>query len=54
MQEEDKGNGLRLDLFYNRHTGKAYLQVFEYIPYRYEPATEFFEQPVSKIGKLLK
>ena len=54
MQEEDKGNGLRLDLFYNKHTGKAYLQVFEYIPYRYEPATEFFEQPVSKIGKLLK
>ena len=54
MQEEDKGNGLRLDLFYNKHNGKAFLQIFEYIPYRYEPATEFFEQPVSKIQKLIK
>lgn len=54
IQDEDKGNGLRLDLFYSKHNGKAFLQVYEYIPYRYEPASEFFEHPVSKIGKLLK
>ena len=46
--------GILLDLFYSKHNGKAFLQVYEYIPYRYEPASEFFEHPVSKIGKLLK
>lgn len=54
ISDEDNGNGLRLDLFYSRKNGKAFLQVFEYIPYRYEPASDFFEYPVEKVHKLTK
>ena len=52
-KEEDKGNGLRLDIYYSKHTGKAYIQVFEYIPYRYEPASGFYEFPVEKVEKIV-
>ena len=34
LSEEDKGNGIRLDIYYSRKTGKSYSQLFEYIPYK--------------------
>ena len=37
--EEDKGNGLRLDIYKDNH-GHTYYQLFEYIPYEYEPCAE--------------
>lgn len=39
---EDAGNGLRLDIYRNNE-GMAYYQLFEYIPYKYEPCTEVFK-----------
>ena len=39
---EDKGNGLRLDI-YTDNKGTAYYQLFEYIPHRYKPCTEVFK-----------
>ena len=39
---EDAGNGLRLDIYRNKK-GLAYYQLFEYVPYKYEPCTEVFK-----------
>lgn len=39
---EDAGNGLRLDIYRN-NKGLAYYQLFEYIPYKYEPCSEIFK-----------
>ena len=54
LGEADKGNALKLDIYYSKSTGKAYLQLFEYVPYKYEPCSNMYEHEVSKIGKLLK
>ena len=42
MKAEDNGNGLRLDI-YRHKSGLAYYQLFEYIPYKYEPCSSTFE-----------
>ena len=42
MKSEDNGNGLRLDI-YRHKSGLAYYQLFEYIPYKYEPCSSIFE-----------
>ena len=42
LKGEDEGNGLRLDIYKNK-TGAAYYQLFEYIPYKYEPCSEIFK-----------
>lgn len=47
---EDKGNALRLDIYYNKN--KIYLQMFEYIPYKYEPCSRIFEHD-SEVGTTL-
>ncbi len=53
IAEEDKGNAVRLDIFYSKQSGKAYLQVFEYIPYKYEPCSKQIEHELSSISKLV-
>ncbi len=52
LAEEDKGNAVRLDIYHSKASGKAYLQVFEYIPYKYEPCSKQFEHEISKISKI--
>ena len=42
FKEEDKGTGLRLDIYTNSK-GCAYYQLFEYIPYKYEPCSRVFK-----------
>lgn len=54
LADENKGNGLRVDIFYNRKSGKAYCRLFEYVPYRYEPCTPYYEYSIEKVEKLLK
>ena len=54
LSEEDKGNALRLDIYYSKSSGKAYLQLFEYIPYTYQPCTRVHECEISKASKLIK
>ena len=51
--EEDKGNALKLDFYYSKSSGRAYLQLFEYIPYRYEPCSKIFEYGLEDVDKLL-
>ena len=54
LSEEDKGNALRLDIFYSRSSGKAYIQLFEYVPYTYQPCTKMHEYELSETSKLIK
>lgn len=50
----ENGNAVKLDIYYCKASGKAYLRLFEYIPYKYEPCSEMYEYEISKIEKLLK
>lgn len=53
LSEEDKGNGIRLDIYYSKKNGKAYTQLFEYVPYRYEPCTRVHEHDLNQITNIL-
>lgn len=53
IAEEDKGNAVRLDVFYSKQTGKAYVQLFEYIPYKYEPCSRQYEYPISEVTNII-
>ena len=54
LSEENKGNTLRLDIYYNKQAGKAYMQIFEYIPYTYEPYSTFYEHEVANVTELIE
>lgn len=54
LHEEDKGNGIRIDVYYSRKNGLAYCRAYEYIPYRYEPCSQFYEYKIEKVEKLIK
>ena len=53
LSEEDKGNGIRLDIYYSRKSGKSYSQLFEYIPYKYEPCTGQYELDTTEIESVI-
>ena len=52
LHDEDKGNGLRLDVYYSKATGKAYIQLFEYIPHTYEPCSQMYEHTLSEASEI--
>ncbi len=52
LSAEGKGNSVRLDVYFCKDSGKAYLQVFEYVPYKYEPCSRQVECPISDVAKL--
>ena len=54
MREAEKGNALKLDIYYSKPSGKAYLQLFEYVPYKYEPCSKVYEHELCKVEKLIK
>lgn len=54
LSESEKGNSLKLDIYFSRKIGKAYMQLFEYIPYKYEPCSNMYEHPLDKINGLIK
>lgn len=54
MTEVDKGNSLRLDVYVCRSSGKTYLQLFEYVPYKYEPCSQIHEYTIDRVVKLIK
>lgn len=53
LNNEDKGNAIRLDIYYSKKAGKAYIQVFEYIPYKYEPYSRLFEHELKNVYELI-
>lgn len=54
LNEADKGNALKLDLYYSKTSGKAYIQLYEYIPYKYEPCSQMYEYDIAEVQKLIK
>ena len=54
LSEEDKGNAVRLDIYFSKTLGKAYLQLFEYVPYKYEPCSKIYEYGIENVQKLIK
>lgn len=54
LSEEDKGNAVRLDIYFSKTSGKAYLQLFEYVPYKYEPCSKIYEYGIENVQKLIK
>ena len=54
LSEEDKGNAVRLDVYYNQPTGKAYIQLLEFVPYEYKPCSEMLEYNTYEVKRLIK
>ena len=54
LGEADKGSAVKLDIYYSQMSGKAYLQLFEYVPYRYEPCSKIYEYKVERVMNLIK
>lgn len=54
LSQEDKGNAVRVDVYFSKSAGKAYVQVFEYVPYRYEPSSKMYEYEIPKVAKLIE
>lgn len=53
LSEEDKGNGIRLDIYHSKSTGKAFIQLFEYVPYKYEPCSKLYEYDLAHVSHLI-
>lgn len=54
LTQAEKGNALKLDIYYSKSAGKAYLQLFEYVPYKYEPCSRIYEHQIGRVEKLIK
>ncbi len=54
LSKEGRGQTLIFRIYYSKRSGKAYLQLFEYIPHQYEACSEMYEYEISKVKKLLK
>ncbi|MBQ8565627.1 MAG: hypothetical protein IJ442_07360 [Bacteroidaceae bacterium] len=54
VEKNEKSNTLRLELYYSKETGRAFMQLQEYVPYKYEPRTDVVEHEVSKIAHLIR
>ena len=54
ISQENKGQTLILQLYYGKSSGKAYLQLFEYVPHQYVPCSQVYEYEISKMANLLK
>lgn len=51
---ENSGNGLRLDVYFSRKSGRVYAQLFEYIPYKYQPCSKLFEYQLKDSNALIR
>lgn len=49
----ENNDGLRMDIYYNKQNHKAFIDLFEYVPYNYERIAPTIECTTDKIKKLL-
>ena len=54
LSEAEKGNAVKLDIYYSKTSGKAYMQLFEYVPYKYEPCSKMYEYDLARIENLIR
>ena len=53
MKKEGLGWTVKLNIYFSREADKGYIQLYEYIPYNYEPCTQMMEYRINQIEKLL-
>ena len=53
VKKGDEGGSVRLDVYYNAAAGIAYVQLFDFRNYAYEPETEVIELHSPKADKLI-
>ena len=53
MTKEGMGWTVKLNIYFSREADKGYIQLYEYIPYNYEPCTQILEYRINQIDKLL-
>lgn len=51
---EGLGWTIKLNVYYSKSADKGYIQLFEYVPYNYEPCTEMLEYRINQIDNLIK
>ena len=54
LSQEGKGKTLKLDIYFSKDTGKAYMQLYKYVPHVYEPYSKIYEYDTAKIANLIK
>lgn len=54
LAEEDKGNGLKMDVYYSKGNGRAFVFLYEYVPYRYEQVSPAIEYGIEDVLGLIK
>ncbi len=52
--DEGKGLSIRLDLYYSRVSERAFLQLFEYVPYEYVAVSEIAECDRNEVKHIIK
>jgi hypothetical protein len=53
LKEKDKGNTMRVDIYYSKDAGKAYMQLLEYVPHQYNPCTKMMEYDLDRVNSLI-
>lgn len=53
INPSEEGEGIRLEIFYSKASGKAFLQLFEYVPFQYHPCSEVHEYEIDRIKNLV-
>lgn len=54
LSQEDSGTTIKLDIYFSKKADKAYVQLFEYIPYDYEPCSKMYEYEIARVRHLIK
>ena len=54
MSKEGQGKTVKLNIYYSSKADKAYLRLYEYIPYMYEPITEVLQYNIKQVSNLIK
>lgn len=54
IKDENIGNGIRLDIYYNKSADKSYVQLYEYVPYKYEPCSCVYEHTYDCVSEIIR
>lgn len=54
ISKEGQGKTVKLNIYYSYKADNAYLRLYEYIPYSYEPITEVKHYSIKEVSNLIK
>lgn len=53
ISQNGKGQALRLDIYYSKDAGDAYIQLFEYVPHQYIPCSKLCVYEIDRVVTLI-